>query len=527
MSRVTADPKASEIPVSTTRLDRQMVAQDLWPRRHLERLAKASPRLPGAVFWPRSTEEVQALVSRAREAGRGVVPFGAGSGVCNGIAPETRDDIVDVKRMNKVLELDEERALVRVQCGINGERFERWLNARGWSLGHFPSSIYCSTVGGWLAARSAGQLSSRYGKIEDLVFALEAVDGTASVLRAALDDPATGPAAIRLLVGSEGAFCIFTEVTLRVHRIASHRWLRGFVFNDLSSGLEAMRGLFARGEPPSVLRLYDPLDTWIAGAPAQDAGPDHVQAGAISSAGLEDSGPNDDDEGLFGRVFSELEDLAIFKRPDGPRAAIGQLLAYPRFINSGIDARSGPCKLIVGIEGDPEVVSRRAQRMRGHLTAGGGVDAGTGPGVKWLLKRHRVSYKMSRVFAAGAWVDTMEVCTGWDKVRDLYHEVRNALRSRAMVMCHFSHAYLDGCSLYFTFAGGGRGPDEGLKRYDEVWRIALEVVRAHGATLSHHHGLGRSKAGALRHPAGTLALLNELKGALDPDKIMNRGVLGL
>jgi alkyldihydroxyacetonephosphate synthase len=525
--------EVSDIPQSESALDRRMVAHDLWPRRLIERRAGEDPTLPARVWWPRSTEEVQALVTRAREEDRALVPFGAGSGVCAGVSPDRRAWILDLKRMGRVLELDEARALVTVEAGMIGERLERWLNARGWSLGHFPSSIYCSTVGGWVAARSAGQLSSRYGKIEDLLFGFEAVDGTGRVLNARLDDPATGPGALRLLVGSEGGLCVFTTLTFRVHKLATHRWLRGFVFPELEPALAGMRGLFARGEPPSVLRLYDPLDTWLAGAPpeARDE-PDHVQAGGIACAGLENSGPNhdDDDEGFLDQIKDHVDRLALFRKPRVTRELIGELLSRPLLVNTALDRARGASKLIVGIEGDAADVAKRAERIRRHLSVAGGVDAGEAPGVKWLLHRHRVSYKMARAFAAGGWVDTMEVATGWEGVIPLYREVRRALRDVAVVMCHFSHAYLDGCSLYFTFAGGGRdtdGPRSSSARYDLAWSRALASVRAHGACISHHHGVGRSKRDALRRDGATRALLGELKAELDPDDVLNPGVLGI
>jgi alkyldihydroxyacetonephosphate synthase len=137
---------------------------------------------------------------------------------------------------------------------------------------------------------------------------------------------------------------------------------------------------------------------------------------------------------------------------------------------------------------------------------------------------------MSRAFAAGTWIDTFEVATGWDAVLPLYHDVREALREVAVVMCHMSHAYHDGCSLYFTFAGfgaPGKGPRSALSRYDLAWERALTVARRHGAAISHHHGIGRSKVRGLRQAAGARALLDAIKRELDPDGILNPGVLGL
>lgn len=523
----------SEVPVSRLPLDRRMVAHDLWPRRLIERREHLAPTLPERVFWPENEAQLVAVVKAARAEGRPLVPFGAGSGVVAGISPTDDAWVVDMKRMSRLLSIDEERGTCTVEVGILGERLERALNARGLSLGHFPSSIYCSTVGGWLAARSAGQLSSRYGKIEDLVVGVEGVDGAGRRIAASIDDPETGPGALRLLIGNEGSLCIFTRATLRVHPLANHRWMRGFSFADLDDAIRACRALLVAGEAPSVLRVYDPLDTLLAGALTPSDEPDRVVAGGIARAGLERSGPEDDDAEeptLLEALADQVERLALFSRPRATRRLVGELLARPTLASSLISRWASSSRMVLGIEGEADEVLRRAGSLRARVIGFGGVDVGDGPGSRWVLHRHRVSYRMSRAFAAGGWVDTMEVATGWDGVVPLYHEVRDALRDVAIVMCHFSHAYVDGASLYFTFAGGGivgDGPHSARGRYDLAWERALTTVRRHGAVLSHHHGVGRSKAGALRRDEGTNALLRGLKAALDPDGILNPGVLGL
>jgi alkyldihydroxyacetonephosphate synthase len=522
-----------ELKMSTSATDRRMVAHDLWPRRLIDRREQEAPTLPARVFWPESTDEVARVVKQARRERRPLVPFGAGSGVCGGISPSDDAWIIDLKRMAKIVDIDEERGTCTAEAGLIGERLERGLNARGLSLGHFPSSIYCSTLGGWLAARSAGQLSSRYGKIEDLVLGFEAVDGRGEVLHARIDDPATGPGALRLLIGNEGSLCIFARITFRVHRLSSHRWLRGFSFEHLEGAVATMRGLLASGEAPSVLRVYDPLDALIAGAMTPMDEPDRIVAGGIARAGLEHSGPTpsaDEEPSLFEDVAARVERLALFQRPRAARRVVGELMARPTVANTLLDRWTGACRMVLGVEGSADEVQARCGRLRRRVVELGGTDLGDGPGAKWLLHRHRVSYRMSRAFAAGGWVDSMEVATGWEQVVPLYRAVREALRDVAIVMCHFSHAYTDGCSLYFTFAGGGvtgEGRHSARARYDLAWERALTTVRRLGATLSHHHGVGRSKAGALLREPGAEELLADLKRVLDPDGLLNPGVLGL
>jgi alkyldihydroxyacetonephosphate synthase len=525
---------ARSVPSSSDPVDCRMVAHDLWPRRLLERRDELPVTLPARVFWPRDDEEVQAVIKAARVERRVVVPFGAGSGVCGGISPTSTSWVLDLKRMDRIVALDKERRTVTVEAGILGDRLERALNARGFTLGHFPSSLYCSTVGGWVATRSAGQLSSRYGKIEDMVLAVRGVDGRGERLNAAIDDPDTGPGAVQLLVGSEGALAVITRVVLRVQPLSSHRFLRGVSFVDLPAGLQAMRALLAAGEAPAVLRLYDPLDSALAGGTAQPDEPLRIHAPGIARAGIEDSGPAHGADGeeptLFDSLVRRVEELAVFSRPRATRAVVGELLGRPALANSILDRFDGRPRLIVGLEGDADDLARRAPRVRSALLALGGQDLGDAPGSRWLAHRHRVSYRMSKAFAVGGWVDTCEVACGWEQVAPLHAAVREALRDTAVVLCHFSHAYLDGCSLYFTFAGGGTagsGPRSALARYDTTWDRALTTIRRHGAVVAHHHGVGRSKVRALRHPPATRALLESLKRALDPDNILNPGVLGL
>lgn len=516
------------IPQSQKTLDRRAVAVDLWPRRFIERREGIAPVLPARVYWPETHQQVVDLLRHAHDHALKIVPFGAGSGVCAGIAPDEETLVLDTKRLRD-LTVDAEALECEVGAGMIGECLERQLNARGFTLGHFPSSIYCSTVGGWVAARSAGQLSSRFGKIEDLLLGFEAVDGTGQSINAHIDDPSTGHAALRIFVGSEGSLCVFTKLRFRIQPLASHRWLRGFTLPSLEDGVSAVQSLMQSGVALSVLRLYDPLDTLVGGGlPDASAGTDiGVRDGPISSSCLEHSGAQATPE-LKDRIARELERFAVFQHPRRSKRMVNAVLGRPRFANRTLKKFLGGTKLIVGIEGSQTHTTQNAHGVLARLLAAGATDAGSAPGAKWLLHRHRVSYKMSRAFAAGAWVDTMEVATGYENVVALYEDVRAALWNDAVVMCHFSHAYMHGCSLYFTFIGGGgagTGKHSGLARYDRTWSRALDIVAKSGATISHHHGIGRSKVTALQKSAGGLGVTRSLKQFFDPKNILNRGVL--
>jgi alkyldihydroxyacetonephosphate synthase len=538
------------VPHSVDKVELRAVSTDMWPRRLLAKREQMPAPLAARVVWPTTTLDVVGIVTQARTTKTALVPFGAGSGVCGGISPTSTSWIVDLKRMDATSHFDPDAGTVTVGAGMLGQRLEEFLNARGFTLGHFPSSIACSTVGGWVATRSAGQLSSRYGKIEDMVLGLTAVTGTGDVIRVDVDDKKTGPGALQLLVGSEGALCIITEVKLRIRPIATHRWLRAFTFATIDKGLSAMHALLAEQTSPSVVRLYDPLDALLSGSHARvEHEPDHILAGGIARAGHEYNGPrpatHDDieegtDNAFLDGIARRIESLAIFSRPRATRALVAELLGRPQLVNSLLErlerGEERRPRLVVGYESvgnhsddnPTHELHARVQHARTLLNDHGAVDVGSEPGERWLRHRHRVSYRMSKAFAAGGWVDTCETAVPWEQVAPLHQAMREALRDTAVVLCHFSHAYVDGCSLYFTFAGGGgvgTGPRSALGRYDLCWERALSTLRRFQAPASHHHGLGRLKSRGIVLSDGHVALLQSLKRVMDPDGILNPGVL--
>ena len=236
-----------DLAQSSSGPDRIAYARDLWPRHHLEvadgRIAEHRPAL---VVWPRDTAEVAAVVRFCAEEGAPLVPFGAGSGVCGGVLPDPRTVVLDLKRMERWRKLDPEAPTLEVEAGALGIRLEEDLEARGFTAGHFPSSILCSTSGGWVAARGAGQCSGRYGKIEDMVASLECVVGRGEVVR--FDRRVHGPDLTPLFIGSEGVLGVITSVTLRLHPAPPARAFGAFSFPGVEAGWSAMRDMFQAGE---------------------------------------------------------------------------------------------------------------------------------------------------------------------------------------------------------------------------------------------------------------------------------------
>jgi alkyldihydroxyacetonephosphate synthase len=501
--------------VSTTPPDRVAYARDLWPRGLIQLSGgDPAPLPPDAVVWPTSTAEVAAIVRAAVRTGTPIVPFGAGSGVCGGTLPVHGGVVVDLKRMRDIVEVDAHAGAATVEAGILGEHLEHELNRRGFTLGHFPSSIMCSTFGGWLAARSAGQLSTKYGKIEDMVRRLTFVDGRGEIHTV---DAGGTPDLAQWLVGSEGTLGIITRATVTVRPAPQARLYRGWAFPRVAAGCEAIRRLLQRNLRPACVRLYDELDSFLhRGEKDHDTGvPESLAPGAMIEqylALLTPTGTN-----VVGEWKKRAVALAL-TRPDLINRVAKTVLPY---------AQQG-CLLVVGFEGDHGLTDAEARAAAVELERAGGRDLGEGPGLRWLAHRYSVSFRMSKVFDAGAFVDTMEVATSWDKLLELYRAVREAVSPLAFIMAHFSHAYVDGCSIYFTFAARGSSPADAVKKYDDIWRAGLAAVTKVGATISHHHGVGLSKAPYMpeEHGAG-MEIYRALKDVLDPHGVMNPGKMGL
>lgn len=479
---------------SVLRPDRWAASRDLWPGGTLQFWKGIEAPLPERVFWPETPEQVVEVLREASERGLPVVPYGAGSGVCGGARGRQGSWVVDTKRLQQIEHLDEESWSIRVEAGVNGQQLEDHLQAAGFTLGHSPSSISCSTVGGWAAARSAGQFSSKYGVFEDMVLGL-----TLATPAGLLDLGCHGdddPTLLPLVLGSEGTLGVITSVTMRIWRNPETRWLRGYRFRTMEAALEAMRRLMQAELWPSVVRLYDPVDTRIGGKtrPKQASTPRHsfVRSWLKRAADLD----------------------PVRKR------SLVLPLALPSLINTLFDGLAQGCLVIVGWEGTPEVVealTREGTRILGV----DGEDLGPEPGQRWYDSRHAVSYKLMPVFERGGFADTMEVAARWSELPKVYAAVREAVRPHALIVAHMSHVYPEGGSIYFSFAGQGE-----QDAYQAVWKAAQDAVLASGATIAHHHGVGSLKAPWASLEVGAAVQgWKDLKRQLDPHGILNPGRL--
>jgi len=515
-------------------VDLDTYARDMWPRLLIAyREGAPVEHRPHAVVWPEHVREVVAVVKLAREQRIPIIPYGGGSGVCGGAVPLYGGITIDLKRMQTLRSVRSDELLCDVEAGLSGERFERELARRGYTFGHFPSSIYCSTVGGWLATRAAGQLSTKYGKVEDRVAGLTVVTGRGEVIET--DGPnraLRGPSWTQLLLGSEGTLGVITSARLRVSPAPQQRVFRGFEVDDVATGVQAIRRVLQRGLRPAVVRLYDELDTLMnsMGKSHDEHDDGHraplppVETGALPAW----PGPAPKlDDGFFARLTNLAKGKHL--RRDAMHAALGKSQLVNRLFGTVAEkiARRG-CRLIIGLEGARIRTEVEAALTFAELEAAGARDKGEDPGWKWLEHRYAVSYRMSPMFRDGAFVDTMEVASSWERLMDMYHSVKAAIGQHAVVMAHYSHAYPDGCSIYFTFAGTADDAASAERVYDAIWRDGLEATTRVGGTISHHHGVGLLKA---PYMAGehreAMAIFEAAKTSLDPDGIFNPGKMGL
>jgi alkyldihydroxyacetonephosphate synthase len=440
---------------------------------------------PDVVVAPGSADEVRAVLEACSEARVAVVPFGGGTSVVGGVEPfsDGFDGAValDLRRLDRVLDVDRASLTATLEAGLLGPEAERGLGEHGVTLGHFPQSFEYSTVGGWVATRSAGQASSGYGRIDELVEGVRLVAPAGEVRRRPVPASAAGPDLGELVVGSEGVLGVICEATLRVRPVPQVRRYEGWSFRSFAEGREAFRVMEQADAAPDVARLSDEEETRLALALASGGG------GAAQKA----------------------------RR------------AYVR-----MRGHEGGCIAIAGFEGEEEDMERRRLRAAALLRAGGGVRLGRRPGEAWLRGRYAGPYLRDELLDRGLLIDTLETAACWSGLEALYEAVGGALRrsltdagTPPLVMCHVSHLYRSGASLYFTFLA--RQSDAPLEQWRAAKSAASEAIVANGGTITHHHAVGRDHAEWMRAEVGAMGLdlIRAAKERLDPAGIMNPGKL--
>jgi len=521
--------------------------RDLWPALTLEVRDQRGPLAkPDAVLRPH--DEATALLGLriAARHGVGIVPFGSGSGVCGGAAPIHGGVVIDLKGLNELDEPDPVALQVTCGPGIITQDLEQRLNDRGFTLGHFPSSIFCASIGGCVAARGAGQLSSRYGKIEDMVTGLRvATPGLGIVSTGSLDSSGLSPDWTPMFVGSEGTLGLITRIRLRIRPLPAAMVLRGVRFPDLETSIQCFRTILQSGLRPSAMRIYDPLDTWMAMQKSGDGGGSAPKPGGGSPMDGY-SAPAEPGADVLGQpeeisrwlsALGPLRSLRQRRGAGGLRERIGtflkpenlpihRVLGNPGRLNRAISLLPERCLGILGCEGEPAIAQEHLEAALGICLAMGAEDLGAGPGERWFRTRHHVSFKLPKLLAQGGFADTMEVAAPWTRVQQLYTAVRAAISPHVLVMAHLSHAYHEGCSIYFTMVGHAKSPEQAGRIYRAAWDAALEATLACNATITHHHGVGVLKKEFMnREHRAARQLYEATRQAVDPSHNLNLGKL--
>ena len=446
LEKIVGAPAVDERPV-----------RDLWPLGIMaERAGNAPPRI--LVVRPAGRDQVAEILRWAGANNVAVTPVGGGSGVCGAVSPEAGEIALDMSALDRVFEIDETNLVCKCEAGVNGYALEQQLNARGLTLGHYPSSLPGTTVGGLISTRSSGQESSRYGSIEDIVIGLAVVlpDGTFAAARPG-PRSAAGPALHELFMGAEGGLGVILGATLRVHRLPEATVGRGYAFADLHAGLECMRAVMQSGIRPLVMRLYD------------------------------------------------HEDAAF----------------------SGYEVHDGEVALVVATAGARKVAEAEASEVK--TLAGQARALGEEAWGRWLAHRFDLSAERLQALLApaGAYLDTIELAAPWTVLPELHARVKSAIGVGGLALCHFSHAYEQGCCAYFSFAGSGGTEAEARATYGRAWEGAMTAALELGAAITHHHGVGQARSRWIADEmGGWMRVWKAVKEGIDPEGIMNPRAVG-
>lgn len=428
---------------------------------------------PDAVATPRSLEDLHAVLAWAQQHCYALIPYGAGSSVVGGINAEGMDAFngivtLSLRAMNQVLEIDPASGVVHAQAGILGPDLDAALKPQGLAVRHFPQSYLHSTLGGWVATRGAGHFSTQLAKIEDRVQALSVslADGRRVETRP-LPASSAGIDPNRLWCGSEGVLGVITSARLRCVRLPTQRLAAGIRFKTYEQALECAREILQCGIYPTQLRILDPYENMLSAAYGGKA-----VSGALMVLGFESAGAPLQE--TYAKTLEIARGFGGELKDDGGKEAVGD----------------------------------------------------------WRNTFFRQPYLRDALMDYGVISDTFETAVPWSRLPAVYKNVREAtlkavmqVCGSGMVSCRTTHAYSDGCSLYFAFFGPGRHGAL-VEQWQQIKNAASDAVMAHGGTISHHHAMGRDHRAWARQeiPAPFRAAIRAAKQELDPQGLFNPGL---
>jgi alkyldihydroxyacetonephosphate synthase len=477
--------------VSVDRLDRVIHARGKSLRDLILQRRGEFARIPDAVVRPGDEAAVAGVLRAALNLDAVVIAFGGGSSISGSLeAPdaEARPVIsVDLSRLDRLLEIDGPSRLARAQAGVFGPHLEEQLQARGYTLGHFPDSFPHSTLGGWIATRSSGMQSDRYGDIADLTKGLRVVAPSGTLVVRPIPAASTGPSVREMLLGSEGRLGIITEATVQVRRLPEQRTILGYLFPTFADGLAAMRDIAESECSVSVTRVSDAHETQFSFATRKRPTlGDKLQSRALRMF-------------LQRRLGFDLNQMSLS---------------------------------FIGYEGSSGHVASQRRAVGRIVKRHGGLCIGSGPGTLYDQKKFDTPYIRDFLLDRGAAGDVSETAMPWSRLIPVYDAVTAAAHGafaeigvHGYLMCHLSHSYHAGACLYFTFAFTPTPGGDMLAEYEVVKSAVQQSFVDNGATLSHHHAVGTEHARWLEQDisAPGVALLDALFSGTDPGRHLNPG----
>jgi alkyldihydroxyacetonephosphate synthase len=443
---------------------------------------------PDGVVYPRSNEDVVSLISYAQHSGIMLIPYGGGTSVVGHIdVIKSKSPVltIDMSRMNRMIDLDPQSMLASFGAGVSGPDLEAQLRAHGFTLGHYPQSFEYSTLGGWIATRSSGQQSLRYGRIEKL-FAGGRMETPIGELRIPVfPASAAGPDMREFVLGSEGRFGIITEACVRITPIPDHEDFHAVFFPDFSHGIEAVRKILAVGSQLCMLRLSTSSET----------------STTLALAGHEN-------------LIGALERLLAIRGLGGDK-----------------------CMLLLGFSGSLYSVRTNRSEALNITKKLGGVHVGKTIGRQWHKNRFRTPYIRNTLWEMGYGLDTLETAVDWGKTPGMVGQLEQAINTamadfgeKVHIFTHLSHVYPFGSSVYTTYLFRlSDKPEETLSRWRAMKSAASQAIVTGGGTISHQHGVGMDHIPYLKAEKGVVGMstLSNLCHHFDPKRIMNPGKLVL
>lgn len=441
---------------------------------------------PDGVAYPMSNEDVIDLIQYAYKSGIHLIPYGGGTSVVGHIDPiKSKAPIltIDMSRMNRLIELESQSLLATFGAGVSGPDLEAQLRAHGFTLGHFPQSFEYSTLGGWVATRSSGQQSLRYGRIEKLFAGGRLATPLGELKMPSFPASAAGPDLREMVLGSEGRLGILTEVSVRVCPIPEHEEFHAVFFPDFPHGVEAVKQILSAGLSLCMLRLSTANETTTT----------------LALAGHEN-------------LIGALERLLTIR-------GLGE----------------EKCMLLLGFSGKSSLVRTNRSEALNITTKFGGVHVGKTFGEQWQKNRFRTPYLRNTLWDMGYGVDTLETAIDWSNTPKMVNQIEAALLTsisdfgeRVHIFTHLSHVYPYGSSVYTTFLFRlAVDPEETLARWQGMKSMASQAITALGGTISHQHGVGKDHMPYLAAEKGPLGMdaISTLCRQFDPKGIMNPGKL--